>query len=175
MSPLITKTDIQEFKMISDNVSSIKQLSPFIIEAQEFDLRPFMGESFFIDFMDDATASPQFTKYEDLWNGVQYTYSGHKYEHQGIKAILIYHSYARYLPHASVKSTPHGMVHKQNQYSERVSDKTIARMLAQARSGAEEHERRVRLFLQRNRSDYPLYKCPRGKKYRAGMKINKIG
>lgn len=175
MTAIITKSHIADFKMISDNVSSVKQLDPFIVEAQEFDLRKFMGESFYIDFMNDAVGSPQFTKYSNLFNGVQYEYAGEMHEHQGIKAILVYQGYARYLPNSGVKSTAHGMVHKANQYSDRVSDKTISRLLTQARSGATEHERRVRLFLQRNIADYPLYKCAAKRRYSAGMKINKIG
>jgi len=42
MTKLITLADIQTLKPISANVNEVKQLNTYILEAQEFDLRPFL-------------------------------------------------------------------------------------------------------------------------------------
>lgn len=176
ITPLITLSDVQLFKGVSENINSYKDLEPYILEAMDFDLRPFMGESFYIDLYEKFEASPSLVDYEDLFNGSTYTYNGQKYQHEGIKAILVYHSFARYAGNASVKSTAFGFVQKTTQYSERISEATTARLITQARSGAMVHEKRVMDFLIRNQSDYPLFKCSGGgKKYRSGKIIKKIG
>lgn len=175
MSQLIKLSDIQEFKGISSNINSVKDLIPHILEAQEFDLRPFMGESFYLDLLDDFDNSPSLNDYSVLFNGKRYTYNGEKYEFQGLKAVLIYHAYARYLSDGGSTSTPTGRVNKSNQYSEKVSDKTYTRLIQQARSGAMAHQERVLSYLNRNQSQYPLFKCSGGKKYKNGVIIKKIG
>ena len=176
ITPIITLSDVQLFKSVSDNINSIKELQPYILEAMDFDLRPFMGESFYIDLYEKFVASPSLDGYEDLFNGSTYTYNGNKYQHEGIRAVLVYHAFARYSGNANIKSTPYGMVQKTTQYSDRVSEATTARLMSQARSGAMVHEGRVMDFLNRNKEDYPLFTCKGGgKKYRAGKIIKKIG
>lgn len=174
---LITIADVREFKGISSNINVDKDFFPHVLEAQEFDLRAFLGESFYIDLVEDFEGSPSLDLYSDLFNGVKYTYSGQTYEHSGLKAVLVYHSYARYLSYSGVQSTPTGMMQKLNQYSEKVDDKTLARLIQQARSGATAHEVRVTDFLNRNASSYPLWKsgCTLKNDYKTGLKIRKIG
>ena len=175
MTPYITKSDIQEFKGIAENLNSTKDLDPYIIEAQEFDLRPFLGEAFFIAFDEDFTASPSLETYDDLFNGVTYTYSGDQYRHEGLKAMLIYHAYARYLANANTKSTAYGLVQKNSQHSTPASEKTIARLVSQARSGAMVYQNRVKKYLDINSSTYTLWECGNGKKFRTGKGVRRIG
>lgn len=82
ITPIITLSDVQLFKSVSDNINSIKELQPYILEAMDFDLRPFMGESFYIDLYEKFVASPSLDGYEDLFNGSTYTYNGNKYQHE---------------------------------------------------------------------------------------------
>jgi len=124
---LISLTDIQELKGISSNVNIVKQLNPFIIEAQEMELRPFLGDEFYLALLADA---PTFANYGDLFNGVDYTYNGHQYRNDGIKPMLIYYAYARYLNNAQSIITPNGIVSKENNNSTPVSEKTTARLVS---------------------------------------------
>ena len=172
---LIGLTDFQDHKGITSNVNTFKDLEPHILEAQEFDLRPMLGESFYISLLDDFEASPSLNDYEDLFNGERYTYNGNQYEHGGIKAVLVYHAYARYIGGSQVQSTPTGFVKKTTQYSESASDKTIARMISQARSGGQAHWDRVKCYLERNSKDYPLFKCGNKTRYKGGIKLKRIG
>jgi len=172
---LIGLTDFQDFKGISSNVNTFKELEPHILEAQEFDLRPLMGESFYLSLLDDFEASPSLDDYEALFNGGHYTHNGNQYEHGGIKAVLVYHAYARYIGGSPVQSTATGFVRKTNQYSEPASEKTISRMSAQARSGAQSYWDKVKCFIERNSNDYPLFKCGKKTRYKGGIKIKRIG
>ena len=172
---LITLANIQAVKPISLNISEAKQLDPHILEAQNFDLRPFLGDEFFLDLINDFTASPSLDTYSDLFNGGSYTYGGNTYYNDGIKQFLVYSVYARYTSNSNVIATASGFVQKTNQYSEGVPEKTISRLITQSRSGADTCLHSIKEFLQRNSADYPLYKCEKITKFTNGIKIRRIG
>lgn len=177
MSQLIQLSDVATFKGLSMNINKEKEFNPHVIEAQEFDLRPFMGESFYLEFMDEFDGSPSLgeQKWQNLFNGCRYTYNGKQYEHQGIKAVLVYHSVARYRSEANSIDTPHGIVTKQTPYSDPVSNATVTRLVQQARAGATAHQERVDCFLRRFPLLYPNYDCGKVKKYVGGLRIKRIG
>lgn len=177
MTALITINQIRAVKSISLNTNEVAQLTPQILEAQDFDLRPILGDEFYFALIEDFEASPSLEVYADLFNGCTYTFDGKQYTHEGIKAFLIYSTYARYTANSSVIATATGFVHKNNQYSEQVSEKTISRLVEQARSGAQVHLDRITLYLDRNNELYPLWKvnCKQNKRYVAGAKIRQIG
>lgn len=175
MNPVITVTDIKKYKGITSNLNVEKDLIPHIIEAQEFDIVPMLGQSFWLDIYDDYFSSPSLQKYSDLFNGCRYTVNGETFENPGLEAVIVYHAYARYVAKGNSISTPFGMVQKQNQYSEPLSEKAIQRISEQSRSGAMVYQNRVLRYLNEKSSDYPLFKCSNAKKYRAGIKIKRIG
>lgn len=169
MTPLITITDIRAVKSISLNTNEIAQLTPCILEAQDFDLRPLLGDEFYFAVADDLES------YSDLFNGSTYTYNGNSYAHDGLKGILIYASYARYVANSNVIATATGFVNKTNQFSESVSEKTISRLIEQSRSAQQVITNRVLDYLNRNKAIYPLWKRGKEKTYKAGVKIKQIG
>jgi hypothetical protein len=177
MTALITINDIRARKTISLNTNEIAQLTPQILEAQDFDLRPILGDEFYFALVQDFEASPSLQIYGDLFNGSTYTFGGKEYTQEGIKAFLVYSVYARYTANSSVIATATGFVHKANQYSEHVSEKTVSRLVEQARSGSQVYADRFMLYLDRNRELYPLWKvnCKENKRYVAGVKIRQIG
>lgn len=174
MTQIITHQDIREIKGISLNVNAEKELIPHILEAQEFDLRPLLGEPFYNAIIEDVENNNG-VNYDDLLNGTTYQIDGKNYKHSGIKTVLVYHSYARYIGGSQVQSTATGFVKKQIQYSEPATDKTISRMIQQNRSGAQAHWDRVVKFLDENKKDYPLWKCASRRRYKSGLKIKRIG
>lgn len=175
MVKLITASDIKERKGLSNNINLAKELDPHIEEAQEFDLRSWIGESFYLDIMDKFENNPTDPVFLELFDGVKYTYDGNEYEHQGIKGVLVYLAYARYIGAANAQSTPTGFVQKNNQYSDPISSSQITRMIKQNESGANTFQRRVEDFLNRNSSSYPLWNvCKKGSRKKS-IRINKIG
>ena len=171
---LITLSDIQALKPISSNVNEIKALKPFILEAQEFDLRPFLGDAFYLALIDDFNASPSLSTYSDLFNGVTYVYNSDTYQHDGLKAMLVYYTYARYLNNSQSIVTPNGVVSKLNNNSERISEKELARLVNQATSGAKVYENRVYDYLLRNNTTYTLWECYTKTKRTGGLRLTSI-
>lgn len=157
MTALITLADIRTFKAISSSLNALK-LDSEINEAQEFDLRPFLGDEFYLALISDFAASPSLATYSDLFNGSTYTYGSRTYQHDGLKAVLCYYAYARYLNNSNTNATAFGTVIKQNDDSEPISEKTLARLVGQAISGAKVFENRVLDFLSRNNANYPLWR-----------------
>jgi hypothetical protein len=144
---LISLIDFAPYKALSTNLTTVKNLDPYILEAQEFDLKKLLGRELFIDLLDDFDASPSLTKYEDLFNGLSYEYQDVKYQHRGLVPVLCYYSYARYILNSGGHSTDYGLRKKINQDSEEVSEKEKARRVTQAREGAVAYWNDVKVFL----------------------------
>lgn len=152
---LISLSDFAPYKALSTNLTTVKNLDPYILEAQEFDLKPLLGRELFIDLLDDFDSSPSLSKYEDLFNGLSYTYEGDLYLHRGIIPILCYFTYARYILNSGGHSTDYGLRKKINQDSEEVSEIEKARRVTQAREGAIAYWNDVKLFLDHKKSEDP--------------------
>ena len=174
---LITITDIQEFKPISKNTDTDKKLNPFILEAQEFELRPFLSDQFYMELLNQFKASPQFpnSAYDDLFNGSTWTSGTQTYQNPGLKVVLVYYAYAKYLNRANTNSTAFGMVAKNNPDSTPLTDKRLANLVYQAESGAKAYENRVKFFLDCNSNDYPLYNCGTQNKKTGVIRISAAG
>lgn len=176
MEPIITKEQIAEFKQLTVNMNEVKLLNQYIVEAQEFDLRPFLGDGLYMALYDDYFNSPSLETYSDLYNGSTYTFNGKTYKHEGIVSVLAYYSYARYLSDSNVKSTATGMRTKVNEFSEPISSQDVSRMMSQARSGGVVYQERVKLFLDRNYLSYPLWEIGASKGRRSGgVRISAVG
>lgn len=176
MIALITKEQFDAFKLITANIAAGKFAS-YLNEAQEFDLRPLLGTELYIDLQDDAVASPPFGLYADLMNGSTYTKATRKFKHEGIVAVLSYYVYSRYLMDTGVVSTPFGVVQKTNDFSQPTSEKTIARKISQAQSGAKAYWERVQRYIIDNKTDsfLELYRCATTNTTGQGVKVSAIG
>lgn len=154
---LITLANIRAVKSIALNVQQEKELLPYILEAQNFDLVKFLGDAFYLDLVSDFSASPSLATYSTLFNGGSYIHNGVNYQLYGVKDLIVYYAYARYVNNSNVIATPTGFVNKTNPYSEHVTDKTIARLVDNARAGASFIEDSLKNYLNRKNSDYPLW------------------
>jgi hypothetical protein len=152
---LITLQDIAVLKPMSINTDVIKQLEPFILEAQEFDIREVLGDPLYFNILADA---PDFNtpKYDKLFNGCEYVFEGKNYKHEGIKACLVYYTYARYLQNSNAHATPFGMRVKNHNYSEPIDEKTLSRMVKQTQSGAISYQNRFMEYMKRFSNEYEV-------------------
>ena len=89
----------------------------FIREAQMFDLKKLVCEELYQDIVSDAPAND----YTLLLEGGSYTFEGKKYEFAGLKAVLAYFAYARYIFVGHQVDTPMGIKVKENQDGETIS------------------------------------------------------
>lgn len=89
----------------------------FIREAQMFDLKRLVCEDLFQDIMSETPAND----YTLLLEGGSYTFEGRRYEFAGLKAVLAYFAYARYIFIGHQVDTPMGIKVKENQDATGVS------------------------------------------------------
>jgi len=169
---LITLSDIQVHRSISQNVNLVKQLNPSILEAQEFYLRPFLGDEFYLALVADSLNS--FVVYGDLWNGSTYTCGGKQYINDGLKIMLVYYAYGTYLNNAQDIITPNGIVTKNNNDSTPTEASSVSRLYGQSISAAKFYEVRVAEYLSREKENYPLYDCVNISKQTGNVRITPI-
>lgn len=149
---LITKTDILEYRQISKSVRS-DVLNMHIIDAQFTDVQKLLG----MEFYNDLILNYSDTKYQTLLNGGTYEYNGTTYTNVGLKAVIVHYFYARYVLTGSQIDTAFGRVEKLSNDSEKVDysgKKTVSKMNQQS---AFTYWENVKLFLDRNNSDYELW------------------
>lgn len=141
MTLLIQLSDISAIESISANTDFNKKIRPHIIKAQDLDVRPLLGEQLWLDVLGNIG------NYVNLLNEHTYTYKDKKYQHPGLKAVIVEYTLSRYKPAINIHDTPFGLVEKENPYSTRVSDKTIAREVSRFTSAAETYWLRVKRYL----------------------------
>ena len=176
MTSLLTLQDFVDYRGMSANINFEKDLKKHVLDAQEFELRIFMGDPFFLALVDDFNASPSLDTYSDLFITHRYTYDSKEYESPGIKRLLVQYAHARYIAADGSTSTPYGYRNKRHDKSDKPDAKVVGRKSAKARSGATSYEDRIRLYLDRNSDMYPLWKCTYKKRTAGGgFKISAIG
>lgn len=107
MRPLITRNDIARYRQISKTPHDDK-LNEMILDAQLLDLAALLGERLFAAIL----AEPE--SYDILLNGGIYEHDGISYSCYGIKMVLSYFAYARYMMFSTVIGTPFSVVEKLN-------------------------------------------------------------
>lgn len=111
MKLLINKKDCNAHLGVSFHRNN-DDFERFVRQAQIFDLKPLMCEDFFADL----TSTTPKRNYETLLNGGSYTHKGRNYHFEGLKAVISYFSFARYLLLGHQTDTPFGV--KEKNYSD---------------------------------------------------------
>ena len=159
---LIDDSMIRTIKpQLSINIDVAKKVNPAIRDAQEFDLRPFLGDELYQDLQNNSG------DYDSLMIETEYTHGGRTYVSPGIIATLSLFAYARIKSDANEHDTAFGTVNKLNPYSTGVSEATISRQVREIREQANIYLERVQAYLDRNENLFPLWKkspCRKPKK-----------
>lgn len=113
MQPLITRNDIARYRQIAKTANNDK-LNELILDAQMLDLAPLLGESLYNSLLQAPAA------HEELIDGGIYEADGISYTNYGLKMVLAYFAYARYVMFSSVIDTPFSLVEKLNSDSRAV-------------------------------------------------------
>lgn len=159
MIPLITESDFAPFKAISANLNAAKKLVPYIVEAQQMDLKGLLGNAFYLALTKDILGSPALQLYSDLWNGAEWIFGNKSLRQEGLKTVLIHFTYARYVMNSNSEETAFGIVIKKEENSTPVSEKTILRKIDNANSQAFAYFKDVEKYLNDNLDLYPLWNC----------------
>lgn len=154
---LTDATNIRAVKpQLSTNIDLNKKVQPAIRDAQEFDIRPFLGDELYNAIQDDIQNSG--TVYDDLMNETVYTHGGRTYVSPGLRNTVSLFAYARIKSDANEHDTAFGAVNKLNPYSNGVSEATISRQVREIKEQAKIYLQRVQAYLDRNENQFPLWK-----------------
>lgn len=174
MNYLITTEDFKAYRQITDNQLASK-IDPYIKEAQFIDLREALGDALYYDLVNNSGNSI----YQTLIDGSTYVDTqGYTVSHEGLKPVLVYFAYARYIENSGSHDSAYGQVTKRNEHSDPISEKTLARKVTNARSTAKAYLNDVIKYLNVNFEDYPLWRVscsPSGGDPSGGIKITAVG
>ncbi len=151
---IITKDNIRETWANFDKNFKDAQVDPFILKAQRSDLKPFLGDALYFDFVENITD----TNYVDLLDGTTYIYQGNTIYFNGIKPMLAAYSYARTLKNIDINVGRGSVVSKDTEQSEKHENSIIYRRHTEAKSEALRLQNELEQFLDTKKTDYPLWR-----------------
>jgi hypothetical protein len=153
---LINLSDIRKVRQNIDANITDAMVSNYIEEAQNLDIKPFIGDGLLIQLLNAINGTP--TAAETLLlEGGTYTYGGHSYMFKGIKTILSYFAYSKIIGSDSYKITPSGVVTKKNDVSEIISDASLSRLIKISENIAIGYRLDLLSYLNRFTTTYPEF------------------
>jgi hypothetical protein len=161
MTPLVTKADLDNYKYVADSVKNATAWPHFVSEAQQLDVKRWLGDALLAELITQAETSPESLSAlnETLLNGGTYLYQTKTYLFQGLKACIMYYAFARFTSRQPYNYTAAGITVKDTDFSTPASDKAVQRLATEALLTASSLKDEVILYLRRNASNYPLFKC----------------
>lgn len=158
MALLLTYLQQQAIKKISvNNASKYDQLAT---EVEENELRKLLGVALLQDLQDNPTATDNVT----LLDGGTFTYCDTELRFKGVRYILAYLNYSRYIGESFVNDTFTGMVQKNRPDSGLVSEGTMKRLQNENREIALAEWELTRAYLNVEYTKYPLWNSGKTKK-----------
>lgn len=167
---LITKETILKYREISKSVRDSK-INPFIKDAEFADVRPLLGRALYRDLLSNSESETNTL----LLSGGEYTYNDKTYEFDGLEIVICLFAYSRYILNGSHTDTAFGFVQKSNSDSTPVPHQTKQSNHDSDRDLAMQYWFEVESFLNRKKTDYPLWKgssCE--KKTNGRIRISKV-
>ena len=149
---LITKAEILETWHMGKNLND-DRIEPHILRAQQSDLKPFLGDALYYDFVTNVGSA----KYVELLNGVEYLYYGKTIFFNGVKPLLAAWSYARIIGNNQVFVGRGGVTSKTTEESEQHPNSLVQQRDRDAQSEAIRLQNEVYNYLDKNRTKYPLF------------------
>ena len=157
MKLLVNKQECSKYLSVS-LFRKDEEFNRFIREAQMFALKVFVCESFYQDLPSETPVRD----YTLLLEGGSYTFEGKKYEFAGLKAVLSYFAYARYVFVGHQVDTPMCIKVKENQDGETVSQAERRDVRTMYKQQADLLWQDCERYLERNRLLFPEYSCNSG-------------
>lgn len=153
MSNILTLAQQQAIKKLSSNYSSAK-FDLLDSEVEITDLKDLLGRA----LLQDLQTNPLTPNNVKLLDGDTFTsYIGQSIRHKGIRYVLAYLNYSRYIGESFVSDTFSGLVQKQNDNSEPVSEGTIKRLKQVSNEIALSEFELIKEYLTINSTNYPLW------------------
>jgi hypothetical protein len=153
-SLLITNSDVQEVRNI-DAGYTVTRFNTFALEAQQINLRQALGADLYFDLISNVSES----KYVTLLTGGTYSYSGNTIQFYGLKKCLVYWWLAIAAREGDLFLTNYGNVQFTNNTQQMFEQSKEKQAIAASyMEKAQTYLNDAILFLNANRSTYPLWK-----------------
>lgn len=151
---LLTIEDILEFRKFTYADNAIDDIDKLIVEAQENELKNFLGQPLYYDLLRNSTLQ----KYKDLWQGKEYTdITNFLIEFRGLRAVCAYYSLAKIYQSKLIIDTETGFVVKTNPYGTPASNKSIQDVIADLMNVAGTYQNDVIRYLINFNTDFPMW------------------
>jgi len=165
MISLVSKVDLDNLKYVADSVKNSASWPHFVSEAQLFDIKLWLGDGLLNELATQAATLPlptYSTANKLLLDGGTYTYQTKTYLFQGLKNAIIYYAFARFTNRTAFNYTAAGIVVKDSDLSTPISDKIMQRLETESRLMADAIQCEIITFLNRNYTNYPLWRNQNG-------------
>lgn len=139
----ITVSDFADYEDISTYLDDTKYLDPHILAAQEKQIRPILGNTLYTTLQTEVAGSSLTAANTALI--------------AKIKPVLVYYSYAEYIPHAGVYSTNSGLVEYTSDHAKPASDTRLGMIRRNAQDLADTYRRQLISFLKQNKTIYTTW------------------
>jgi hypothetical protein len=169
---LLTAQEFRNILDVSDSSKNKTIVERSIRDAQNDDLMNLLGFNFYSEILNNA-AEPEIIT---LLDGGAYQYDGKSYFNPGLKLVIAYYAYSRYILNNAQKDTAFGIVQKQMQDSQAPSTSRLKEIAKQHNQTAFQYWAQVEVFLNRNTTDYPLWydDCTWKNKSSSSFRVGKI-
>ncbi len=156
---LLQLSDFSAIREIGTNINEARLL-PYIREAQHIDMQNFLGEELYYAFLIDQTDTTDFgtAKYQNLWDGATYTPGSNTVYCHGLKLMLLYLSYSRFLKNHDLNVTSYGVrILSDGGLSEKDQRTQVMTKSREAYSTGLVYQKECARFIDDNSGDFPLY------------------
>lgn len=151
---LLTIAQQQLIKKISEN--NTQNYDQITKEVEEIELRDLLG----IELLQDLQGNPSSTMNVRLLD--EYSFencNGNTIKHKGLRHVIAYFNYARYVNDSYIADTFTGIVEKNRQETTRASEGVLNRLRNESRRVAMKEWEVIKEYLDLNSDDYPLWDC----------------
>ncbi len=149
----LSRQDISDIAQMAEHYDKVK-FDIATNEALKFDLEVIFGT--FIDEIETNWNSVD-AKWTNLIGGSTFTKGGKTIKHYGLKDVLKYYAYSRYLLINGFNDTPNGSVSKSNPFSVPKPLKEVESYSLKYRAMGRQLLSNTLEFICENRADYPVF------------------
>lgn len=148
---------LEEFGM-SSNINEIR-VSASIKEAQNFDLKGVLGDSFFYEIETKYNDTPPDADIVKLVEGGTYIgCDGNTVSFEGLAMALKYYTLARFRKKQQINDTNFGVVIKNDNYSQPLDNAILMSSINDAKASGQGYLNAAIKFIFANKDKYPLFK-----------------
>lgn len=149
---LLTYSSQVAIKKISANNQT--KYTPLELEVENYELRDLLGTPLLQDLQQNASTAINVK----LLDGTSFVNcDGNTIYHKGIRYVLAYLVYSRYISESFISDTFTGFVQKTREDAELLSDGRLKQLQEQARKIAMGEWQIIKEYLNLNSTDYPLW------------------